>query len=94
MRLLYGTCSDPVHRRAGLRHRSGAHLPLLLPVAQGQGDRGLLRRHHGRPPGLAHHGHDHRAVRVRGPLQRILPRGDKLPAEDTRHRHDSQHAIH
>ena len=63
-------------------------------MAQGEGDVGLLRRHHRRAPGLARHRHDRRVLRLRRPLQRLLPRRHQLPAADTGHRDTTQPTRH
>ena len=85
---------DPFSVRAGLRHRPRAYVPLLLPVAQGEGDVGLFRRDHRRAPRLARHRDDRGVLRLRRPLQRVLPRRHQLPAADTGHRANTQPARH
>ena len=54
---------------AGVCDRAGENLQILLPVAQGQGQRGILRGHPGGAAGLAHHRHVRRAVRLRRLVQ-------------------------
>ena len=61
--------SDSVPVWLGVRDRPGADVPVLLPVAQGARYGLLLRRHPGGAGRLAAGRHDHRALRLRRPLQ-------------------------